>query len=55
MASDNKQKHDHLHEALKTIGRVLKHEFEAEEKDVTDHIRQRLDQLEAKAKSKNHE
>ena len=55
MVDDKKRQQDLLQKAVKTIGRALRQEFEAEGKDVPEHIRQLLDQLEAKAKSKNDE
>jgi hypothetical protein len=55
MVNDKKQQQDHLQEVVKTIGRALRREFETEGKDVPVHIRQLLDQLEAKGKPKKEE
>ena len=55
MVNEKKLEQEHLREVVKTIGRALKREFEIQGKDVPDHIRQLLDQLEAKGTPKKEE
>jgi hypothetical protein len=52
MVKDIKEQQELLQEAVKTIGSILRSEFEINGKEVPDHIRKLLDQLDAVANPK---